>query len=104
MKNWRRTQKKTLEFIGAEEVGKDKMDGIHPCFVTEVKHKKNLPKWVTGALKQAEGYAQKHKVNRPPLVIIKEKGKHTKHAIAFMWLEDFQDHLGKVEFDGLGIA
>jgi len=104
VKNWRRTQKEALEFVGAEEVGKDKMDGIHPCFVIEVKHRRTLPLWVVGALRQAEKYAKKHHVDKPPLVIIKEKGKHTKHAIAFLWLEDFQDYLGNIEFDGLGIA
>lgn len=103
-KSWKRTQKKTLEYLGAEEVGKDKMDGIHPLFITEVKHRKTMPKLITGMLNQAEGYAKKHHINKPPLGIIKEKGKHTPNAIVFLRLGDFEDCLGNVEFDGLGLA
>lgn len=103
-RSWRRTQKETIKYLGGQEVGKDKVDGTHPLFLIEVKHRKNLPGWVTEALKQAGGYAISSQDTRSPLVIIKEKGKHTKHALVFMWLKDFEDWTGNVEFDGRGLA
>jgi len=103
-KSWKRTQKQTLELLGAKEIGEEKMDGIHPLFIVEVKHRKTMPKLITGMFAQAEGYAKKHHIDKPPLGIIKEKGKHTKNAIVFLRLGDFEDCLGNCEFDGLGIA
>lgn len=107
MKNWQRTQTEVSKFLGAKETGKKGKavaDAEHPCFVVEIKHKKEVPKWITDILKQAEKYAKDMKLDRPPLGIIKPKGKHTKNSIVFMRLKDFQEEMGDVKFDGLGLA
>lgn len=107
MKNWQRTQKEVSEFLGAKETGekgKPTPDAMHPCFIVEIKHKEELPKWIGNVLKQAEKYAEKRRIDKPPLAVIKQKGKHIKNAVVFMYLKDFQDEMGDVKFDGLGTA
>jgi len=82
--------------------GSDRADVRTPWLCCEVKHRRHLPDWLTGALAQAVPYAGP---SQTAIAVLHEHGRHIGDSLVVLRLADFADLCGEIPIppDG-GIA
>jgi len=95
-KKWKRDERNIARAFGTERIlekGRDVPDFETDSVVGEVKSRKALPKWLTGAVAQARRYAQPFD-DKLPVVCLKEKGM--RGFLVVIHSDDFMDWYGDV--------
>jgi len=95
-KAWKNLERTAAKALGGTrntrggDFGKSAPDVEHSLFSIECKYRKSLPILLRQGLEQARAYDLK----KPPLLVLKEKGKHG--ALVVLKLADFEDLFGKL--------
>jgi len=69
----------------------DQPDIDHPWLAVEVKHRRRLPLWLTGALEQAERVA---KPDQLPVAVLHQHGRPYRDSLVVVRLKDFEAWFG----------
>jgi hypothetical protein len=91
--SWKRDERRVAAAVGGERLGPgtDRADVRAQGLTVEVKRRSSLPKWLTGAVQQARGYASEYDL---PIAVIHAAGERIANALVVMRLADFQDWHG----------
>ena len=94
---WKAAERQAAKVLGGKrnsrgaDFGKSAPDVEHPLFSVECKYRKQLPRLLRLGLEQAADYDR----NKPPLLVVKEKGMHG--ALVVLRLADFIDVVGPLQ-------
>ena len=97
-KAWKVTERKIAAMIGGERIpitGRirgDVPDIEHSWLSPEIKHRKEIPKWLHDAYDQAN---QSAKPDQLPVVILHEERQRHQNDYVLIRLKDFVDYFGK---------
>lgn len=94
--SWKRDERMLAARIGGQRVpvnGRGESSDIeHPWLAVECKRRKDVPQWLTDAMKQAKlGNVNGDKL---PVVLVHQAGKAYDNALVVMALSDFQEWFG----------
>lgn len=95
-KAWKRGERRGSEYFGGKRTWKERQDGEAGAFSIENKYRKEIAKFLKRAVAQAERNAPPNKI---PIVMLMEKGKHTKNALIIMRAETFREWFGNGDTD-----
>ncbi len=97
MATWKAVERRIAERLNGRRVPVSGRAGqpdiAHPWLSIEVKHRRRLPQWLTGALQQAEWAAQPGQL---PIAVLHEHGQRYREALVVVRLGDFQEWFGEV--------
>ena len=88
---WKEVEREIVDRFGGHRMGATGMDDadVHTEeFCIQVKYRKSLPKWLTGAFENASRNAKKHGLR--PFTVLKEKGKRWGDAMILLPMSEFQ--------------
>ena len=97
MRGWKTAERRIAEEFGGVRVpisGRalgDAPDIDHPTLSIEVKSRKRLPKWLEGAVAQAEAAAKQPQL---PVAVLHQDGRRYQDALVVLRLKDFDKRLG----------
>ena len=104
MSTWKSVERNLATRLGGQRLSNHSLGCKTPDVETsawsiEVKHRKALPAWLTGALDQARANATPGKL---PLVVWHEKGRRHDNDLVVLRLRDFEEWFGEVDVEGEG--
>ena len=97
---WKQAERRIAHLLGGERTGPTgtpKPDIVADWLVVEVKHRKRLPKWLKGALAQAQAHAR----DRLPICVLHECGGRYLDCLVVIGLGDFLDWFGGGQDDSV---
>ncbi len=95
-KSWKVAERRVAEILGGERVpvnGRIRSsapDIAHDTLSIEVKSRKRVPAWLTGAMEQAKASSRD---GRLPVAVLHQKGKPYAGALCAMRLEDLASYM-----------
>ena len=92
---WKAVERKLARLFGVERegcTGEAGPDFVSASYSVEVKHRKQLPQWIKGALEQAEVNC---KDGTMPLVILHERYQGYEDSLVLCRLREFRDWFGE---------
>lgn len=97
--HWKRVEEQVMEQLGGERTGPKGYghaveDGHVGHFSVEIKHRKDVPKWLLAAIAQAENNAPKGSL---PIVVIHPKHARYDNSIVVLRLAEFRDWFGDTQ-------
>lgn len=104
--HWKKVEAGVMKKLGGERTGtkgygRPVEDGHAGKFSVEVKHRKDTPKWLTDAVKQAEKNAPAGSL---PIVVIHPKYARYSKSLVVVRLEQFQEWFGEVHQDEVEVG
>lgn len=95
---WKHTERRVAQIIGGQRTSKTGLGSQTPdvesgSYSVEVKHRANVPAWLSGALEQSQRNATPGKL---PLVVIHEAGARHDDDMVLLRLSDFVEWFGEV--------
>lgn len=96
-KLWKATERAIAQRLGGQRLGAVGIAGpdvVTDSLAIEVKQRKRLPAWLSGAMEQAVGAASGERI---PVVVLHETGQRHDSDFVILRLADFQARLGGLE-------
>jgi hypothetical protein len=94
MSSWKRTERAIASRLGGRRVpvtGRGAAPDVeHPTLAVEVKHRKELPRWLKHAMAQAEAAARDGKIG---VVVLHEAGSRHEQDLVVLRLGDLEELL-----------
>ena len=90
MSTWKHCERMVAKLLGGVRTGcngESRRDIEHPRWSVEVKHRKDMPKWIDDAYAQSE----LEKEHRVPIVVLHRKGEKYDDCYVLMKLIDFKE-------------
>jgi hypothetical protein len=98
---WKRVERAVAKRLGGRRTplsgAAGGADVVTPWCSVEVKHRKRLPQWLTGALIQAKRAARPGQL---AVVVLHELGRQHREDLVVLTLSDFTDWFGPVGKEG----
>lgn len=94
MNAWKRTERRVAHLLNGERTGNHGTateDVQHAWLSVEVKHRRQLPGWLTGAMQQAQRNAP---AGRLPVVVLHAHGARAVNDLVVLRMGDFLDWFG----------
>lgn len=95
---WKAHERRTARALGGQRAGATGKGGEDvvgvPWLTIECKERQHLPAWLTGAMRQAVGYAAQKPSDTLPIVVLHEKGKRSDDDLVVMRRQDFIEWYG----------
>lgn len=95
MSAWKTHERRTAKTLGGVRTGptgRNTNDVEHGWLAVECKHRKSLPDWLMGAMRQAK--ANSNKGEKLPVVVLHQLGQRHADDLVVMRMADFKDYFG----------